>query len=99
MLETALPSSSTLAAIYSFVRDSLSERCRTQRFTLCPSSYRSQRPADRVDQSPPRRDYAEADPKLRGQTLHDLQFVPSTVLSIRFDRDELNGASARRRRC
>ena len=98
MLETALPSTSTLAAIYSFVRDSLSDRCRTQRFTLCSSS-RSPCPADREDQSPPRRDYAEADPKLRGQTLHDLQFVPSTVLSIRFDRDELNGASARRRRC
>ena len=41
MLETALPSTATLAAIYSFVRESLSERCRAQRFTLCVSNRRS----------------------------------------------------------
>jgi hypothetical protein len=44
-----------------------------------------------LDQSPPRTLYAKDAPAYRNKTFFDLQFVPSTVLNIKFDDDLFNG--------
>ena len=44
-----------------------------------------------TDQTPPRREFALNDAKLKGKSLFDLQLTPSSVFYIRFLTEALNG--------
>lgn len=43
------------------------------------------------DQTPPKRELKVSDPKVRDLSLVELQLAPSSVLLLRFEKDELNG--------
>ncbi|KAL9933200.1 hypothetical protein V8E36_007918 [Tilletia maclaganii] len=78
-LESAFPATSSLSPVYDFVRTSLAPEHAAKRFTLYIT--------------PPKRDLAEGDPKLKGKTLADLGLVPAAVLSIRWEDSAMNSNS------
>ncbi|KAE8221285.1 hypothetical protein CF319_g5326 [Tilletia indica] len=75
-LESTFPSSSSLSPVYDFVRTSLAPAHASKKFTLYLT--------------PPKRDLAEGDPKLRGKTLGELGLVPAAVLNIRWEEMAMN---------
>ncbi|KAG0145673.1 hypothetical protein CROQUDRAFT_658328 [Cronartium quercuum f. sp. fusiforme G11] len=76
MLEGAFQSNSTMKVVYAFVKASLKEEVRSQAFILY--------------QTPPRREFKLADPKIGSSTLLDLQLTPSSLFYIKFTDDALN---------
>ncbi|KAK0529175.1 hypothetical protein OC842_004322 [Tilletia horrida] len=78
-LESTFPATSTLPPVYRFVRESLAPAHAAKKFTLYVT--------------PPKRDLAETDPKLRGTTLSELGLVPAAVLNIRWEDTQMNSNS------
>jgi len=77
-LERVFPSTDRIKAVYAFVRELLRDDVKPIKFILY--------------QSPPKRDIKVSDPKIKGQTLSQLQLAPSSVLLLRFEDDNLNHA-------
>jgi tether containing UBX domain for GLUT4 len=79
MLESTFPSSSGIKAVYAFVRNSLTEEAKPNKFVLF--------------QVPPRRELKVSDPKVKTQTLAQLQLAPSSVLHFEFLEEHLNNST------
>jgi len=75
-VEKTFPTPSQLPQIYNFVKSILSEDVKEKPFVLYVT--------------PPRKELRLQDTKLKGQTLYDLQLVPSAVINIKFEDEELN---------
>jgi len=75
-LEKTFPSNSKIRAVYAFVRDTLREDAKSNKFIL--------------SSNPPPRDLRVSDPDVRDLTLAELGLAPSSVLLLRFVDDELN---------
>lgn len=77
-LESTFPANAQISDIYNFVRESLHPDVISQkkRFTLFTA--------------PPRKDYTETDPKIKGKGLAELGLVPASVISVRWEDAALN---------
>ncbi|KAA1467389.1 hypothetical protein DENSPDRAFT_832426 [Dentipellis sp. KUC8613] len=74
-LEKTLPSSDKIRSVYAFVRNALREDAKPTKFVLY---------------QPPKRDLKVSDPKVRDQSLAELQLAPSSVLLLRFLDESMN---------
>ncbi|KAF9024899.1 hypothetical protein BDZ89DRAFT_1068679 [Hymenopellis radicata] len=74
-LEKTFPSTNKIRTVYAFVRELLREDVKPIKFVLY---------------QPPKRDLRVSDPKVRDQTLVQLQLAPSSVLLLRFEDESLN---------
>mgnify|MGYP000734107458 CR=1 FL=1 len=81
-LESTFPANAQMSDIYTFVRESLHPDVLSQnkKFTLFTA--------------PPRKDYAETDPKIKGKGLAELGLVPAAVISVRWEDAALNSKYA-----
>ncbi|OSX59072.1 hypothetical protein POSPLADRAFT_1152213, partial [Postia placenta MAD-698-R-SB12] len=75
-LEKTFLSTDKIRTVYAFVRGSLREDVKPVKFVLY--------------QTPPKREFKVSDPTVRDLSLADLQLAPSSVLLLRFEKDELN---------
>lgn len=94
-METSFLSTDKIRSVYAFVRNSLRDDIKPNKFVLCMwiftvSSLRVFNTS--VDQTPPRRELKVSDPKVRDLTLFQLQLAPSSVLLLSFLDESLNGA-------
>ncbi|PWN98074.1 hypothetical protein FA09DRAFT_329715 [Tilletiopsis washingtonensis] len=81
-LEALFPASAPLSSLYSFLRQSVNDDARAQRAKFV------------LYQTPPRREFAEKDAKLRGKTLLELGFAPQAVLCVKWENEAWNASSA-----
>jgi len=76
-LERVFPSKDKIRSVYAFVRSCLREDVKPIKFILY---------------QPPKRELKVSDPKVRDQSLVQLQLAPSSVLLLRFEDESLNGS-------
>ena len=91
-LEKTFLSTEKIRAVYAFVRGTLRDDVKPIKFVLCePNLVRGCRYLTLpTDQTPPKRELKVSDPKVRDQTLFELQLAPSSVLHLKFEDDTLN---------
>ncbi|KAJ3559429.1 hypothetical protein NM688_g357 [Phlebia brevispora] len=75
-LEKTFPSTDKIRSVYAFVRSSLREDVKPIKFVLF--------------QTPPKRELKVSDPKVRDQTLLQLQLAPNAILHLLFEDESLN---------
>jgi tether containing UBX domain for GLUT4 len=92
-LETTFASSDTIKSVAAFLRSSLKEDMKSNKFILCSLPLKLDWRAmlmQNADQSPPKREFRVSDPEIKGKTLFELQLAPSSVLQVRFLDDSID---------